>query len=64
MSEDSFPLKLDRKPSCALTEHWAHVEIDGSKTVRYAGADGYLYESRKDGWYRVGPNTGLSPKGE
>ena len=54
MSSERFPVHLEHKPPCALTEQWRRTEVDGSVTIRYAGADGYLYEKRgRDGWFRI-----------
>jgi hypothetical protein len=55
MSGDSFPIKLGQKPSCRLTRQWSETG-DSSTTTRYAGADGYVYEKRVDGWFKVGRN--------
>jgi hypothetical protein len=51
---NSFPRKLDMKPSCELTMQWH--EHERNKTVtRYSGEDGLLYEFVEEGgWYVVG----------
>jgi len=59
--DEFFPAELDRRPSCQLTRQWDKKDPDGTKIVRYAGADGYLYESveAQDGrlrWKRVARN--------
>lgn len=59
-NEEFFPVELERKPSCQLTEQWNRTDA-GVKTLRYVGADGYVYESKKPGdgklvWKRVGRN--------
>ena len=56
-SDELFPVKLHRKPSCQLTKRWPRTEPDGSITICYKGADGYLYEKRSSEWVRVARET-------
>ena len=57
MEDEESSVKLETRPTCALTQQWKRREADESVTIRYAGADGYLYERRWDGWFRVGRNV-------
>ena len=51
---EHFPVHLPAKPSCQITEQWRRTEPDGSETIHYAGADGYVYEKRgSKGWFKV-----------
>ena len=59
--EESFPVQLEGRPNVGLTEQWTTADAEGTKTTRFAGADGYLYERvQKKGepvrWWGVGRN--------
>jgi hypothetical protein len=58
MQDESFPVDVDGRPP-SVTKQWTRSNPDGSKTTRFVGADGYLYERvRKQGepdqWSKVG----------